>query len=85
MVRPTIFFDPVFVENVIAGLLVTLVGGVLLLVAGVWWARTSDAAQADPRSAAWRTLCAIGWLVFLGGILWQLLGYIRIGAVTWPG
>ena len=83
MVHPPIFFDPVFVSNVIAGYLVTVLGAVMLLGAGVWWSAASDTSQASPRSGAWRALCGLGWAVFVAGWVWQILGYIATNNVTW--
>ena len=81
--HPTIFFDPSFVVNVIAGLLLTAGGAVLLLVTAVW----SSAAEEEwlrgtPKPTAWRGLRAVGLATFIAGWLWQIVGYYRIGALT---
>jgi hypothetical protein len=81
--HPPIFFDPEFVSNVILGYLVTLVGALILLVAGAWWAWNSDTSQQDPQSGAWRALCRVGWAVFIGGWIWQIVGYVTTHTVTW--
>lgn len=82
--HPTIFFDPMFVTNIIAGYLVTVLGALILLVAGAWWSWAQDASQLSPKSPAWRALCGLGWCVFIGGWVWQILGYIRTGTLAWP-
>jgi hypothetical protein len=80
---PPIFFDPVFVRDVIVGWLLVLAGAALLFVAGAWWSYASDSAQVNPKSAAWRGLCIVGWAVFLLGWVWQLVGYVRFGLLQW--
>ena len=81
--NPPIFFDPVFVRDVIIGFLILLAGAGLLLVAGAWWSYASDSRQVSPPSSAWRGLCAVGWAMFLFGWLWQLFGYVRFGILNW--
>ena len=83
MAHPPIFFDPQFVSNVILGYLVMVVGALILLVGGVWWSLHSDSSQQDPPSGAWRALCRAGWAIFIGGWVWQILGYINTHTVTW--
>jgi hypothetical protein len=83
MYDPPVFFDPRFVANVIAGYLLTVVGAVLLLAAGVWFAWAGEWLGAARKPLAWRALCAAGIALFLLGLLWQFLGYGRVGAVTW--
>jgi hypothetical protein len=80
---PPIFFDPVFVQNVIVGWLLVLAGAGALLLAGVWWAYASDSAQVNPRSPAWKALCVLGWGLVLLGWAWQLVGYVRFGVLKW--
>jgi len=60
-----------------------LLGAILLLAAGVWWAWASDGTRLEPKPAAWRALASAGWLCFVGGVLWQLVGYALIGVGTW--
>ena len=83
MYHPPIFFDPGFVANVIAGWLLTAAGAVLLLVAGVWLSVSGEWLHGERKPAAFRGLCAVGLAVFLVGLLWQCVGYYRVGAVTW--
>jgi hypothetical protein len=81
--HPTIFFDPVFVVNVVAGWLLTVLGAVVLLGAAVWSVAAGEWLRGEPKPAAWRALCAAGVAAFAAGWLWQIIGYYRIGAVTW--
>ena len=81
--HPTIFFDPSFVANIIAGWFLTAGGVVLLLVAGIWSSVAEEQwLRGTPKPTAWRGLCAIGLAAFLAGLLWQMVGYYRIGALT---
>jgi drug/metabolite transporter (DMT)-like permease len=83
MPTPPIIFDPEFVPLVAGGYGLALLGAVLLLAAGIWWARASNGVRLDPKPPAWRALAGAGWLCFVLGILWQLVGYVRIGVGTW--
>ena len=83
MPHPTIFFDPVFVVNVIAGWLLTALGAVILLAAAIWFVAAGEWLHGEPKPAAWRALCAAGFAAFLAGWLWQIVGYYRTGALTW--
>ncbi|MBI4610648.1 MAG: hypothetical protein HY726_16755 [Candidatus Rokubacteria bacterium] len=80
---PPIIFDPKFVPLVGGGYGLALLGAILLLAAGVWWAWASDGTRLEPKPAAWRALASAGWLCFVGGVLWQLVGYALIGVGTW--
>jgi hypothetical protein len=80
---PTIFFDPLFTQAVMAGWIITLLGVGILLLAAVWWTIAQDSSQTSPRSGLWRALSAIGFATFLLGIGWQLVGYVRFGALNW--
>jgi hypothetical protein len=83
MPTPPIIFDPSFVPNVATGWGLTVLGGLLLLASAAWWSRAGDGARLEPKPAPWRALIAAGWLCFVLGVFWQLVGYYRIGAVTW--
>lgn len=80
---PPILFDPQFVPFVAGGYGLALLGAIFLLAAGIWWSRASDGVRLEPKPPAWRILTSVGWLFFVLGILWQLVGYVWIGAVTW--
>jgi len=81
--HPPIFFDPVFVVSVIVGWLLTAGGAVLLLVAGIWGSVTEGAwLRGTPRPALWRALWMLGLAAFVGGWLWQIVGYYKTGALT---
>jgi uncharacterized membrane protein len=83
MYHPTIFFNPFFVTNVIAGFILTLLGALVLLVAAIWFMMAREWEHQPRRPASWRTLCTIGIAMFALGWVWQLVGYYRVGAVTW--
>jgi hypothetical protein len=80
---PTIFFDSLFTQAVMAGWIITLLGVGILLLAAVWWTIAQDSSQTSPRSGLWRGLSALGFATFLLGIVWQLVGYVRFGALNW--
>jgi hypothetical protein len=82
MYQPPIFFDPVFVINVIAGFLVTVAGALLLLVAAIWAVVAGEWSHERAKPAAWRGLCALGVAAFIAGWVWQAIGYYRVGALT---
>ena len=45
---PTIFFDSLFTQAVMAGWIITLVGVGILLLAAVWWTIMQDSSQTEP-------------------------------------
>ncbi len=81
---PPVLFDPKFVPLVGGGYGLALLGAILLLAGGIWWSLASDGVRLEPKPPVWRAVTSVGWLFFVLGILWQLAGYIGIGAVTWP-
>lgn len=82
MYDPVIFFDPRFVTNVIAGWVLVLLGALLLLCAGVWWSWANEPGRVEKAPRGWRALAGLGWVCFLAGIAWQVVGYVRVGAAT---
>jgi hypothetical protein len=81
--HPTIFFDPVFVIGVIAGLFVTAAGVGLLLIAGIWSSIAGEWLKpGESKPPAYRGLCALGIVLFVAGLVWQSVGYYKIGALT---
>jgi multisubunit Na+/H+ antiporter MnhG subunit len=71
-----------FFTSVSAGLLLVVLGAVLLLVAAVGFARRPEPFAGDRPPSALRALSTIGFVIFLLGIAWQLIGYARF--VAWP-
>ena len=80
---PPIFFDSLFTQAVMAGWILTLLGCGILLLAAVWWTIAQDSSQTSPPSGLWRGLCTIGFATFLLGVGWQLVGYVKFGALNW--
>src|SRR5262249_20871743 len=72
-----------FVANVITAFLVTLAGAVLLLVAAERFMVAGEWLPAGAKPTAWRALCALGLALFLGGWVWQIVGYYRLGLTVW--
>src|SRR5512134_323351 len=52
MHHPTIFFDPAFVVNVIAGWLLTVAGAGALLLAAIWSVAADEWLPGEPKPAA---------------------------------
>ena len=73
-----------FVHFVFPGWALSVLGGILLLIAASYWTLKSDGTRLHVKPGWWRAAVALGFLSFIAGAVWQLGGYVRIGAVTWP-
>lgn len=73
-----------FVRFVFPGYALSLLGGVLLLAAAIYWSVKSDGVRLQIKPGWWRAAVALGFLSFIAGVILQLAGYVWIGAVTWP-
>ena len=73
-----------FVTAVFTGWALAFLGAVLLLAAAAYWTVKSDGVRLHVKPGWWRALVALGTLSFVLGAIGQLVGYVRIGAVTWP-
>ncbi len=80
---PTEILMP-FVRFVFPGWALSVLGALLLLVAASYWTVKGDGVRLHAKPGWWRALVALGFLSFILGIVWQLGGYVQIGAVTWP-
>lgn len=83
MYHPTIFFDPQFTLGVMAGWLLTVAGVGALLLAAVWFSVAGEWRRGSAPPAAFRVLAGLGLVLFLGGLLWQFVGYWATGALSW--
>ncbi len=82
--HPTIFLDPQFTMSVMAGWILTVVGVVILLLVGVWFSVAGEWRHGAARPpAAFRAACGLGLVLFLGGLLWQFVGYWTSGTLSW--
>jgi hypothetical protein len=82
--HPTIFLDPLFTLSVMAGWILTVVGVVLLLLVGVWFSAAGEWRRgAGHAPAAFRAAYGLGLVMFLGGLLWQFVGYWVSGSLSW--
>ena len=78
-----IAYSEVFTMNVIAGLLVTLLGAALAIALTVWWTREEDRAHGGSPPPAVRKLTVVAFGLFVIGIFWQLIGYLRLERGGW--
>lgn len=76
-------FQMPFVMFVFPGWVLCFLGGVLLLVAAIFWSATSDGVRLHLKPGWWRAAVTVGVVAFILGVVWQLVGYVQIGAVTW--
>jgi len=83
MYHPPIFFDPQFTMGVMAGWLLQAAGVGALLLAGLWFSIAGEWRRGTPAPTAFRALTGLGLVMFLGGILWQFVGYFRTGVLSW--
>ncbi|HEY7434645.1 MAG TPA: hypothetical protein VIE41_05860 [Methylomirabilota bacterium] len=83
MYHPTIFFDPQFTIGVMAGWLIQAAGAGALLLAAVWFSCAGEWRRGAPTPTSFRALTGLGLVMFLGGILWQLVGYWTTGTLSW--
>jgi hypothetical protein len=78
-----IAYSEAFTRNVIAGLLITLLGAALAIAVTVWWTRAEDQAHGGPPPSAVRKLTVAAFGLFVLGIFWQLIGYLRLERAGW--
>ena len=79
----SIAYSSTFTPNVIAGLLLTLLGAVLALALTVCWSWAEDRALGGPPAPIIRKLFAAAFALFAIGIFWQLIGYLRVDRAGW--
>ena len=78
-----IAYSEAFTLNVIAGLLITLLGAVLAIAVIVWGTRAEDQAHGGPPPPAVRKLTVVAFGLFTIGVFWQLIGYLRLERTGW--
>jgi NADH:ubiquinone oxidoreductase subunit 6 (subunit J) len=71
-------YSATYLVSVVGGYLITVVGAVLALATGVWYMLTGDYAGKAQRPMIFRALGALSALIFIFGIAWQLVGYLRL-------
>jgi hypothetical protein len=81
--HPTIFLDPQFTLGVMAGWILTLAGVGALLLAAIWFSVAGEWRRGTAAPAAFRALVGLGVVFWLGGLLWQFVGYWKTGALSW--
>lgn len=68
------------------GLAAVFVGGGLLLVLALWWSRAGDGISVarDRWPRPMRALAILGWVLWVGGLFVQVLGYFAaVGVARW--
>ena len=83
MYHPPIFFDPQFTLGVMVGWVLTLAGAGILLVAAIWYSAAGEWRRGIPAPIPFRALVGLGFACWLGGLLWQFVGYFGTRTVTW--
>jgi hypothetical protein len=83
MYHPPIFFDPQFTIGVMAGWLLQAAGVGALLLAALWFSFAGEWRRGTPAPTAFRALAGLGLIMFLGGMLWQFVGYFQTGVLSW--
>jgi hypothetical protein len=71
-------YSQAFAVNVVAGYLLTVLGAMLALAAGVWWMWAREWAHGEPQPPAFRALSVLAFVLFVAGLFWQLGGYLRL-------
>ncbi|HUM15429.1 MAG TPA: hypothetical protein VL086_07070 [Candidatus Nitrosotalea sp.] len=82
--HPTIFLDPQFTLGVMAGWILTVLGVGALLLGGIWFSLAGEWRGGSARPpGAFRALIGLGLVFWLGGLLWQFVGYWKTGTLSW--
>jgi len=82
--HPTIFLDPQFTIGVMAGWILSVLGVGALLLASVWYSLAGEWRGGSVRPpSAFRALLGLGFVFWLGGLLWQFVGYWKTGTLSW--
>jgi len=56
---------------------------VALLLAAVWYSIAGEWRLGRPAPGAFRALIVLGTIAWLGGLLWQFVGYFGTGSLSW--
>ncbi|HEV8441255.1 MAG TPA: hypothetical protein VGT40_24465 [Methylomirabilota bacterium] len=70
-------YSPMFAVSVTAGYLLTVLGALLSLAAAVWWMLAREWEHGRP-PLGFRALATAAFSLFVVGIFWQLIGYVRL-------
>jgi hypothetical protein len=71
-------YSSTFALGVMVGYLLTLLGAMLSLLAGVWWMLADEWRQRRPLPLGFRALVTTAFGLFVLGIFWQLIGYLTL-------
>jgi len=81
--HPPIFNDPYFTAAVMLGWIVMVAGAVILLLVAMFYASVLDNGGRAERPRAFRVWSALGAIMFVGGLAWQIAGYVITGVLDW--
>jgi len=72
-----------FTRDVTVGFLVTMVGAVLIMIVAVCWQYFGGWAPRGRSPFALSAFCAVAVSLFSAGLVWQLVGYLRLEYTRW--
>ena len=78
-----IAYAETFTPNVIAGFFLTFLAAIFALVVTTWWSYAEDRALGGPPPGSVRGLFALAFALWVIGIFWQLIGYLRMEWAGW--
>ena len=75
--------NDVFTRDITIGFLVSLIGAMLIVLVGVGWQYFGGWAPRGHSPFTLPAFCAVGVGLFSVGLLWQLVGYLRLEYTRW--
>jgi hypothetical protein len=78
-----IHVNQAFTWNVTVAFVMMWLGTMLALAVDVWWEQAGGWAQGAHPPLAFRACCAAAIGLCTIGIIWQLVGYLRLEYTTW--
>lgn len=72
-----------FTWDVTMGVVVMLLGAMLALIVSIWSERAKSQAPKEARSLALGVSGVAAMTLFWIGLVWQLVGYMRLEYTTW--
>jgi len=72
-----------FTRDITIGFLVSLIGAVLIMLVGVGWQYFGGWAPRGHSPFTLPAFCAVAVGLFSVGLVWQLVGYLRLEYTSW--